>query len=223
MLTPLNTNTPIAYGYIDLKKKEKKYQPDATIKDKTLAAIGSVAGVGLATAYLMKKQNVSNPFNIKIKKVSEMLSMAAAANIGAITLSSIKEHKEDIKKKWKEGAFQMLLTSTPMLLVDNSLKICEKSKNKLINNNITKLGLSAIGVYLGSHFALAVANKLKNNKEAKKQPRELKLVDMIANLDDAIAMMVLVKIPFVDKINIDKLLPFIYTLCGYRSGTGDRK
>lgn len=223
----LNTNTSnpkITYGYMDLKKKEKKsYQPEATLKDKTLSAVGSVTGVGLTLAYLMQKQKVTNPFKLKINKVNIMIPMAAAANIGAILLSSFKERTEDIKNKWKEGAFQMLLTATPMLLVDNSIKFCEKSKNKLINNNASKLGISAMGVYIGSHLALAVSNKLRNESETKKKPRELKPVDMVANLDDAVAMMVLAKIPFANKINIDKLLPFIYTFCGYRSGTGDRR
>lgn len=227
MITPIsNTKTPnhIAYGYMDLKKKEKKpYQSEATLKDKTLSAVGSVTGVGLTLAYLMKKQKVNNPFNLKINKVNIMIPMAAAANVGAVLFSSIKEKTQDIKNKWKEGAFQMLLTATPMLLVDNSIKLCEKSKNKLINNNTTKIGLSVLGVYIGSHIALAVSNKLRNGSDTKKKTRELKPVDMIANLDDAVAMMVLAKIPFANKINIDKLLPFIYTFCGYRSGTGDRK
>ena len=42
-------------------------------------------------------------------------------------------------KKWKEGAFQMSLTATPMLLVDGIIKLCEKSKNPRINNNFTKI------------------------------------------------------------------------------------
>ena len=218
------SNPNITYGYMDLKKREKKqYQPDTTFKDKTLSAVGSITGVGLTMAYLMQKQKITNPLKLKINKVSTMIPMAAAANIGAILLSSFKERKEDIKNKWKEGAFQMLLTATPMLLVDNTIKFCEKSENKLINNSASKLGISAVGVFIGSHLALAVSNKLRNEFETKKKQRELKPIDMIANLDDAVAMMVLAKVPFANKINIDKLLPFIYTFCGYRSGTGDKR
>lgn len=215
----------ITYGYIDTsaRSKHKPSGNPTNAKDKVLAGVGSCCGVGLSLAYLMKKQNVNNPFKLKINKVKIMLPMAAMANIGAILLSSIGEKTEDIKKKWKEGAFQMLLTATPMLLVDNSIKLCEKSKNKYINNNLTKIILSALGVYVGSHFALEVSNKLRNEKEAKKPERKLKLVDMVANLDDAVAMMVLVKIPFANKIKIDKLLPLIYLFTGYRAGTGDTR
>ena len=117
----------------------------------------------------------------------------------------------------------MLLTSTPMLLVDNAIKGCEKSKSKLINNNISKLGASAIGVYIGSNFALWVSNKLRHEKENQKPKRQLKLVDMIANLDDLVAMMVLARIPFADRIHIERALPFIYSFCGFRSGTGDTR
>lgn len=44
---------------------------------------------------------------------------------------------------------------------------------------------------------------------------------MTANPDDAVAICVLAKIPFADKIHIERVLPFIYSICGYRSGTGD--
>lgn len=230
--TPLNNRNgyfvkknDISYGYVDMSKKflyEDQKKSEAK-KEKILAAIGSATGVSAVMGYLMKTQHTKNPFKLKINKVGRMLSMAAAANVGSILLSSVGDEKEDIKKKWKEGTFQMILTSAPMLLVDTTIKLCERAKSKLINNNVTKLGVSALGVYTGSQIALAVSNKLRDSKDAKKPERKLKLVDMVASLDDLVAMMVLAKIPFADKIQIDKLLPFIYTFCGYRSGTGDRR
>ena len=234
-ITPINVNLEqnipkgykkdIPYGYIDLResKEIKQYVPEATKKDKILALTGSAIGVSSVVAGLMRHQKVKNPLKLQIKKVWQMLTMAAAGNIGGILLSSVGEHDADVKKKWKEGAFQMLLTASPMLLVDGSVKMLEKSSSKILNNNAVKLGVSALGVYIGSHLALAVSNKLRNERESKKPKRELKPVDMIANLDDVVAMMVLAKIPFADKIKIERLLPFIYTFCGYRSGTGDRR
>lgn len=214
----------ISYGYIDLSKPEdKKYHENtASPKDKVLAAIGSATGTGLALAGWMKHQKIKNPLKLKYR-VKEMLSIAAAANIGGILLSSIGECVSDKKRKWKEGAFQMMLTSAPMLLVDGTIKLCEKSKNKKINNNFTKIIASIAGVAIGSNSAIALSNKLRSDKEAKKPKRELKPIDMIANLDDAVAVMVLAKIPFADKIHIERALPLIYTFCGYRSGTGDRR
>ena len=208
----------ISYGRIDIETPTIEEHT----KDKVLAGIGSAVGVSIPLLNFMKKQNVKNPFNVKYK-VQHMLTMADCANIGGILLSSIGEDKSDKIKKWKEGAFQMLLTSMPMLLVDGSIKLCEKSKNTKINNNFTKIITSIAGVVIGSNTALAVSNKLRDSKDAQKPKRELKLRDMIANLDDAVAICVLAKIPFADKIHIERALPIIYAICGYRSGTGDNK
>jgi len=195
---------------------------DITLKDKILATTGAVTGVSIPLIAFMKHQKAPNIFKVKYK-VQHMLTMAACGNIGGILLSSIGEPKRDRIKKWKEGAFQMVLTSAPLLLVDGSIALCSKSKNPKINNNFTKIICSILGVTIGSNSAAALFNKLRSEKEAKKPKRELKLKDMIANLDDAVAICVLAKIPFADKIHIERALPFIYSICGYRSGTGDRK
>ena len=215
-----NGNSKVAYGHMNMPQKN----PESTVTkwDKFKALSGSVAGVSIPVMYLMKKQNTKNLFKLKYG-VTEMLSMAACGNIGGILLSSIGESKNDKLKKWKEGAFQMTLTATPMLLVDGIIKFCEKSKNPKINNNFTKIIASIAGVAVGSNAAIALFNRLRSGKEAKKPKRELKLVDMVANLDDAVAVCVLAKIPFADKIHIERALPFIYSFCGYRSGTGENR
>ncbi len=220
----LANNREISYGHMNLKKSEetKNNGKDITQKDKILAATGSIVGVLIPLITFMKMQKAPNVFKVKYK-VQHMLTMAASANIGGILMSSIGEPKSDRIKKWKEGAFQMSLTSLPMLLVDGSIKLCEKSKNKKINNNFVKIIASIAGVAIGSNTAMAIFNNLRSDKEAKKPKRELKLKDMIANIDDAVAICVLAKIPFADKIHIERALPFIYSICGYRSGTGDRK
>lgn len=220
----LSSKKDISYGQIHMKKPPEVQQlgQDITTKDKFLAASGAILGVSIPLLTFMKHQKVSNIFKVKYK-VQHMLTMAACGNIGGILLSSIGETKQDKLKKWKEGAFQMILTSAPMLLVDGSIKLCSKSKNPKINNNFTKILASIAGVAIGSNTAIYVSNKLRSTKEAKRPKRELKLKDMIANLDDAVAICVLAKIPFADKIHIERALPFIYSICGYRSGTGDRK
>ena len=110
----------ISYGYIDVSKQ--KAQEANNKKDRILAGIGSTSAVALTTVGIMKAQEVKNPFHIKYS-VPVMLSMAAAGNIGGVLLSSIGETKSDKKKKWKEGAFQMMLTAAPMLLVDGQCSI----------------------------------------------------------------------------------------------------
>lgn len=211
----------ISYGYINLEKsKDSEY--GLSKKDKILAGVGSSLGVAVPVLAFMKHQKVNNMFKLEYNAY-KMIGMAAAANIGGILLSSIGESKKDQKKKWKEGAFQMSLTTLPLLLVDGSIKLVEKCKSAKINNNFVKIIASAFGVAIGSNTAIAISNKLRNDKEAKKPKRELKLIDMIANIDDVVAIMVLAKIPFAKKIKIERALPFIYAFCGYRSGTGDKK
>lgn len=230
-ITPIHTMTSflanrkeISYGYINVKNSSsteyKKQKP--TAKDKILAALGGMLGAGTTLAVLMKRQKIKNPLHVQYK-VGSMLTMAACANTGGILLSSIGAPAANQKKKWKEGAFQFILTSAPMLLVDGAIKLCSKSPKKIINNNFTKILASIAGVAIGSNTAIAVSNKLREGKETKKPKRELKPIDMIANLDDAVAIMVLAKIPFAKKIHIERALPVIYSFCGFRSGTGDKR
>lgn len=211
----------ISYGYMNLQKSNDS-ENGLSKKDRILAGLGSAIGVGATVLAYMKHQKVSNMFKLEYNAY-KMIGMAAAGNIGGILLSSIGESKKDQKKKWKEGAFQMSLTTLPLLLVDGSIKLVEKAKSKKINNNFVKILVSIAGVTIGSNTAIAISNKLRNDKEAKKPKRELKLIDMVANIDDIVAIMVLAKIPFAKKIKIERLLPFIYAFCGYRSGTGDKK
>ncbi len=219
---PSANRKEISYGYMNLRKSQDtiEHGKDITTKDKILAGLGSVTGVAIPLVTFMKRQKAPNIFKVQYK-VKHMLTMAACGNIGGIMLSSIGEPKRDKIKKWKEGAFQMALTSIPMLLVDGAIKFC--SKKPKLNNNFAKIIGSIAGVAIGSNTAIAISNKLRSDREAKKPKRELKLIDMIANLDDAVAICVLAKIPFADKIHIERALPFIYSFCGFRSGTGDRK
>lgn len=211
----------ISYGYINLQKSQES-ESGLSKKDRILAGVGSTLGVAIPVLAYMKHQKVNNMFKLHYNAY-QMIGMAAAGNVGGILLSSIGESKKDQKKKWKEGAFQMALTTLPLLLVDGGIKLVEKVKSKKINNNFVKILVSVIGVAIGSNTAVAISNKLRSDKEAKKPKRELKLIDMIANIDDFVAIMVLAKIPFAKKIKIERALPFIYAFCGYRSGTGDKK
>lgn len=224
-ITPKHTMTgfmanrkDITYGYINLERKQNA--PILTSKDKMAAALGAMSGVAISMIPLMKSQRIKNPLNLKYS-VPEMLLMAAAGNVGGVLFSSLVDRGSNRTKKWKEAAFQMMLTSAPMLLVDGAVKLCEKSKK--FNNNFVKILASGIGVAIGSSSALALSNKLRNDKEAKKAKRELKPIDMIANVDDLAAILVLAKIPFADKIHIERVLPLVYSFCGYRAGTADKR
>ena len=60
-------------------------------------------------------------------------------------------------------------------------------------------------------------------KQIEKHQRSQKAIDMIANFDDAVAILVLTRLPFTKHLHPERLLPFIYSFCGYRSGTGNTR
>ena len=73
------------------------------------------------------------------------------------------------------------------------------------------------GLLVGMYGAASISNLICDPHD-KRPDRKLTLLDCIANIDDAIGVLVLAKFPLVDKLHLEKLLPFIYTYCGYRAG-----
>jgi hypothetical protein len=67
------------------------------------------------------------------------------------------------------------------------------------------------------HGAASLSNIICDPKD-KHPDRKLSLLDSIANIDDLFGVLVLAKFPIVEKLHLDKLLPVIYTFCGYRAG-----
>ena len=98
----MSTRKNISYGYIDMSQSVKEKQVPK--KDKVLAGIGSTFGALSVLAYCMKRQKIKNPLKVEYT-VKEMLSMAAAGNIGGIVVGSICGKGFFIKKKWEEGGF----------------------------------------------------------------------------------------------------------------------
>ena len=39
-----------------------------------------------------------------------------------------------------------------------------------------------------------------------------------SNIDDALGVLILAKVPIAEKLHVDKTLPAIYSWCGYRAG-----
>jgi hypothetical protein len=66
-------------------------------------------------------------------------------------------------------------------------------------------------------LAAAVANKITDPNDFEAD-RKINAKDLVVNLDDALGALVLAKIPIVDKLHAEKLLPAIYAWCGYRAG-----
>ncbi len=73
------------------------------------------------------------------------------------------------------------------------------------------------GVLVGMYGAVSISNVICDPLD-KLPDRKLTLLDCLVNVDDALGVLVLTKFPFVGKLHLEKLLPFIYAYCGYRAG-----
>ena len=144
-----------------------------------------------------------------------MITLSGSSVAGGVAVGMIGETKETNKNKFKEGVFQFLNGSIPTWIVSGVLKLSELS-NKF-NNIPSKIASVIIALSVGMYGTATVSNLLFDPLD-KVPDRKLKLKDCLANIDDAIGVFVLAKIPIVDKLHIETILPFIYTLCGYRAG-----
>lgn len=105
--------------------------------------------------------------------------------------------------------------SIPTLLCGGLLGFSKKFK--CLNNNIFKIGSTAVGLIAGMQVAAALSNKI-NDPMDKVPDRKLTIKDSIANIDDAIGILVLTKVPIAEKLHVDKILPVVFSWCGYRAG-----
>lgn len=207
---------------VDEKKKrsllELRYKRDKEVssKDKITALTGAAIGT-LIPMLISSKVQKKSIFKMKYR-FTEMASMAFGANAFAVTANSIGKNYEEKKKKVNEGIFQVLNAVLPMSFVDGSLKLC--SKFKKTNNAPAKIASSALGVLAGTQLGIRLANKITDPKNVIPD-RKYTAKDSLANLDDAVSILVLGKVPFANKIHIEKALPFIYGYSGYRSGTSN--
>lgn len=198
--------------------KQLRYKRDDYVSknDKAKALTGAAVGALIPLLAASKLQKRS-PWKLKYR-LGEVISMSVGANVGSIAVSSINKPKNEKRKKLNEGVFQVLNSVLPMSFVDAGLKLCGKFKNT--NNPATKIMASVLGVGIGTQLGIRLANKITDPKDLVPD-RKYTAKDAIANLDDAVGILVLGKIPFADKIHIEKVLPAIYTYSGYRAGTSN--
>ena len=123
--------------------------------------------------------------------------------------------KEHSKQKLNEGIFQFMNAAVPTVICGGVLKLGDKFKK--LDNLPFKIGGTIVGLVAGMHIAAAMSNKI-NDPQDKVPDRKLTIKDSIANIDDAIGVLVLAKVPIVEKLHIEKILPVIFSWCGYRAG-----
>ena len=227
MISPINHNS-FTFSHKDYPVQESKKDGgdkkpllrhraevrEITTGDKVKAGIGAVAGTILPMVMMMKKQKVKNPFKLHYG-LQEIIGMSASSIVGGVAVGMIGENKKTNENKLKEGLFQFMNASIPTWIVGGVLKLCESSKN--FNNIPGKIMSIAGGLIVGMYGAASVSNLICDPHD-KRPDRKLTLKDCLINIDDALGVLVLAKFPCADKLHFERLLPFIFAYCGYRSG-----
>ena len=196
---------------INIVKKENNTE-NKKEKISPKPVIGAVIGVGLA--YFASSKMFKNKPNTTVNEVAKMLLMAGSANVGAIALGSIGKSKKHKMAKVKEGAFQMMNTTIPMLMVAGTLEGCKRVK--ALNNKPAKIIGSFGAMALGAFSATQITNLSRGKNEPK---RKYTIKDSVANFDDIIATIAIGFRDILKYVPVDKILPFIYTYCGARAGS----
>lgn len=164
-----------------------------------------------------KIKAILKSFNLQYG-LKEMLFTSFGSILGGFVGGTIGNTNENKKAKIKESVFQLNNIAIPTTLVAALLNFSDKSKNpKAI---FLKIASVAIGIGIGMPFAAAASDKINNTIVDKdnKNKRKLKLKDCFVHIDDLLGALVLAKIPFADKLHIDKALPILYGICGYEAG-----
>ena len=209
-ISPSNPKRPVAHK----KLRSSAYEREVTTDDKIKAAIGSTVGTLIPLLLMMRKQGLKNPLKLKYG-LSDLVVMAASSIAGGVAVGMIGEDKPTRKNKFKEGVFQFLNASVPTWLVGGALKLAEV--NPKMNNIPTKIATVALSLIVGLFGTATVSNLIVDPLD-KEPDRKLTLKDTLANIDDAIGALVLAKIPLIDKLHLESLLPAIFGYCGYRAG-----
>lgn len=209
MISPIN-NSRIEYD-IKTYRNHRKEPVDSSAKYKVAA--GSAAGTIIPMLCFAKKQN-KNIFKLKYS-TKEMLLLSSGAIIGGLTAGMLTDKKDHRKQKMHEGVFQFLNATVPTLLTASLFSLTKTFKN--LNNTPCK-ALSALTGLIGGMFLASKLANIINDPYDKVPDRKLTLRDSIANIDDAIGILIVTKVPLADKLQIEKALPAVYGLCGYRAG-----
>lgn len=197
--------TQRTYRYHNSEKAENKV--------KLASAAGALLGAGIPVLIASRRQRL-NIFKIHYG-IKEMLAVSMGAIFGGTAAGILADEKKNLKPKVKEGVFQFLNASIPLLTIP---PITEFMKNTPKLNNIPcKVVGTAAGLFGGMVIAADLANRINDPKDVEPD-RKLNYKDALANIDDALGALVVAKFPLIDKLPIEPLLPVVYAWCGYRAG-----
>lgn len=159
-------------------------------------------------------------FNFKYG-LKEILLVSLGSITGGIT-GGILADKKNKKEKINEGLFNIMNILIQTSLSAGLVKLVEKSKK--FNNNFAKIVAIVSSILIGMPTAAYLTNKITSleTKNKKAENRSIHPKDMIVHMDDIITAAIFMKLPLLNKIPMDKLLPVLYGFCGYGSGSKNK-
>lgn len=199
------------YSYYQTKvqntHKKKNYTP----------LIGSALGAGLSYAYYAKKYKGLSEKDVGALKTGfKFITMCLSSIIGGVAVGSIGAKPDSIKRKVKEGAFQLMNMAIPMTFVSLFHHACQNIKE------LDKTPIKVVGSIIAMVSGAALATVITNVTRDKNQPkRKYSIKDATANFDDVVAT---IAIGFGKELNekqnfaLNIIIPFIYAYNGMRAG-----
>jgi len=186
---------------------------------KIITAGVSIGATLLPMIYFAKKQNglkkITDLFKINYG-LKEVLSLSTSSILGGVLAGIAVDKKTNKKRKINEGVFQFMNATIPTALVGGALELV-KDNVKYQNSKTVKIAAIVTALVAGMPLAAWLSNLINDPKD-KDPDRKLTLKDAVINMDDAIGALVVAKIPFIEQLHLDKLMPAIFSWCGYRAG-----
>ncbi len=211
------SHTGNVYSTLRYKRNHRVEEPD--LKKKVIVASGSAAATLLPIIYFAKKQNGLKKITdlIKVKyELPQVIGLSTASIVGGVLSGIAADKKSNKKRKVQEGVFQFMNATVPTLLVGGAMKLIEDNV-KYKESKKVKVAAIITGLIAGMPLAAFISNIINDPKD-KEPDRKLTLKDSVINMDDALGALVVAKIPVVEHLHLDKLMPVIFAWCGYRAG-----
>ncbi len=213
------SHTGNVYSTLKYKRNHRIEEPD--LKKKVIVASGSAVATLLPMLYFAKKQpelglkKITDLLKIKYE-LPQVIGLSTASILGGVVTGIAADKKANKKRKIQEGVFQFMNATVPTLLVGGAMKLIE---DNVKYKNCKKVKVAAIitGLIAGMPLAAFISNIINDPKD-KEPDRKLTLKDSVINMDDALGALVVAKIPVVEHLHLDKLMPAIFAWCGYRAG-----
>lgn len=215
---PKNTNSKGSI-YTTWTKRRNHRLVELDTRQKIATAGASIGATLLPMLYFAKKQNGLKKITDLLKieyGLKEVLVLSTSSILGGVLAGIAVDKKTNKKRKISEGVFQFMNAILPTALVGGVLELV-KDNVKYKNSKFVKVGAIVTALIAGMPTAAWLSNMINDPKD-KDPDRKLTLKDAIINMDDAIGALVVAKIPFINNMHLDKLMPAIFAWCGYRAG-----